>query len=98
MLPDAIAPQSEVPLLMNTTLGYPVIALTVAYDGARFSGFARQVNAITVQQRLEESLAIVLRRDVLTACAGRTDCRRPRTGAGRLVPVRGRPTRSRRRC
>ena len=58
---------------MNTTLGYPVIALTVAYDGAKFSGFARQLNASTVQQSLEESLAIVVRRDVLTVGAGRTD-------------------------
>jgi len=58
---------------MGSNLGFPVIALTVAYDGARFSGFARQINAVTVQQRLEESLAIVLRRPLLTACAGRTD-------------------------
>ena len=58
---------------MESNLGYPVIALTVAYDGAQFSGFARQVNAVTVQQRLEETLAVVLRRPLLTACAGRTD-------------------------
>jgi tRNA pseudouridine38-40 synthase len=58
---------------MGSNLGYPVVALTIAYDGSRFSGFARQVNAMTVQQRLEESLAIVLRRELLTACAGRTD-------------------------
>jgi tRNA pseudouridine38-40 synthase len=58
---------------MESNLGYPVVALTVAYDGARFSGFARQINAMTVQQRLEESLAIVLRRELLTVCAGRTD-------------------------
>jgi tRNA pseudouridine38-40 synthase len=47
--------------------------LTVAYDGRPFAGFARQPGQVTVQGRLEESLAIALRREVLTSCAGRTD-------------------------
>jgi tRNA pseudouridine38-40 synthase len=51
----------------------PVLALTVAYDGARFSGFARQPEATTVQGSLETSLATVLRRSVDTVGAGRTD-------------------------
>ena len=47
--------------------------LTVAYDGAAFHGFARQPGLITVQGSLEDALAIALRREVRTACAGRTD-------------------------
>lgn len=50
-----------------------VIALTVAYDGAPFAGFARQDGPATVQGSLESALATVLRRDVVTTCAGRTD-------------------------
>jgi tRNA pseudouridine38-40 synthase len=50
-----------------------VTVLTVAYDGARFSGFARQRSAQTVQGRLEAALAVVCRRQVETVAAGRTD-------------------------
>lgn len=49
------------------------IALTVAYRGAAFAGFARQPDRLTVQGSLEEALATVLRRSVETTCAGRTD-------------------------
>lgn len=49
------------------------IALTVAYDGARFAGFARQPGLDTVQGRLEAALAVVLRREIVTTGAGRTD-------------------------
>lgn len=50
------------------------IALLVAYDGSRFSGFARQAGDIaTVQGRLEEALQVVLGRSIETVCAGRTD-------------------------
>jgi tRNA pseudouridine38-40 synthase len=59
--------------LIDTVSSTPVIALTVAYDGARFSGFARQINAFTVQEALERSLATVLRREVAIVGAGRTD-------------------------
>jgi len=48
-------------------------ALTVAYDGAAFHGFARQPGLETVQGRLEQALTIALRREVLTVGAGRTD-------------------------
>jgi len=50
-----------------------VIALTVAYDGARFAGFARQPGLETVQGRIESALRTVLGRDVVTTGAGRTD-------------------------
>ncbi|MBO4365522.1 MAG: tRNA pseudouridine(38-40) synthase TruA [Eggerthellaceae bacterium] len=49
------------------------LALTVAYRGAAFSGFARQPEQLTVQGELENALAILLRRPVETTCAGRTD-------------------------
>lgn len=48
-------------------------ALTVAYDGASFHGFARQPGLVTVQGRIEEALATVMRREVETTGAGRTD-------------------------
>jgi tRNA pseudouridine38-40 synthase len=51
----------------------PAIALTVAYEGATFAGFARQQDLETVQGRLEEGLRTLLRRDVETVGAGRTD-------------------------
>ena len=49
------------------------IALTVAYDGTPFAGFARQPGQLTVQGSLEEALATALRRDAETVGAGRTD-------------------------
>ncbi|MCA1832281.1 MAG: tRNA pseudouridine(38-40) synthase TruA [Actinomycetota bacterium] len=51
------------------------IALLVAYDGTGFRGFARQRNTKvrTVQGVLEERLSHLLRRDVVTTGAGRTD-------------------------
>ena len=48
-------------------------ALTVSYDGAPFAGFARQPGRATVQGRLETALSTVLRREVTTVGAGRTD-------------------------
>lgn len=51
----------------------PVLALTVAYDGAPFHGFARQEGLPTVQGRIEAALATLTRREVVTVGAGRTD-------------------------
>ena len=48
-------------------------ALAVAYDGAPFAGFARQPGQLTVQGELERALSVLLRREVPTVCAGRTD-------------------------
>lgn len=52
---------------------WPVIALTVAYRGAPFSGFAHQPGQLTVQGELERALGVIFRREVATTCAGRTD-------------------------
>lgn len=49
------------------------LALKVAYRGAVFSGFARQPDQLTVQGELEDALRMLLRREVETTCAGRTD-------------------------
>lgn len=47
--------------------------MRVAYDGAHFSGFARQDDVRTVQGELEATLTTLLRHPVEVACAGRTD-------------------------
>ena len=49
------------------------LALKVAYNGAPFAGFARQPDQVTVQGELERALEMLLRREVDTTCAGRTD-------------------------
>ena len=49
------------------------LALRIAYRGALFSGFARQPGQLTVQGELEDALRMLLRREVETTCAGRTD-------------------------
>lgn len=51
----------------------PAYALTLSYDGAPFSGFARQPGLSTVQGSLESALETVLREPVETVGAGRTD-------------------------
>lgn len=57
----------------------PTLALLVAYNGASFSGFARQrilkdkPAVLTVQGEIEHALALLFRRKVETVCAGRTD-------------------------
>ncbi|MDR3037321.1 MAG: tRNA pseudouridine(38-40) synthase TruA [Coriobacteriales bacterium] len=50
-----------------------VLALTVAYNGADFHGFARQPGQTTVQGELERALATLFRHEVQTTGAGRTD-------------------------
>jgi tRNA pseudouridine38-40 synthase len=47
--------------------------MTIAYDGAPFHGFARNVGIPTVAGTLEEALGRILRHRVELACAGRTD-------------------------
>ena len=49
------------------------LAMTVAYNGEPFSGFARQPGQLTVQGELEQALGLLFRREVETTCAGRTD-------------------------
>lgn len=49
------------------------IRLDIAYDGARFHGWAAQPGLCTVQGALEAALATVLREPVTLTVAGRTD-------------------------
>ncbi|MCL2204593.1 MAG: tRNA pseudouridine(38-40) synthase TruA [Defluviitaleaceae bacterium] len=49
------------------------ILLTLAYDGTRYVGWQRQINGISVQQRLEEALAALLGHAVKTTASSRTD-------------------------
>ena len=49
------------------------LAITVAYRGAGFAGFARQPGQRTVQGCLENALGIIVRREIDIAVAGRTD-------------------------
>lgn len=50
-----------------------VFALTVAYTGADFHGFARQPGQTTVQGELERALGTFFAREIETVGAGRTD-------------------------
>lgn len=49
------------------------IRLTVEYDGTAYSGWQRQLNAISVQQRLEEAVAKLTGEAVSLTGASRTD-------------------------
>lgn len=51
------------------------LAITIAYNGARFAGFARQAeeHIMTVQGEVEGALSLLYRREMKTVCAGRTD-------------------------
>ena len=48
-------------------------ALGIEYDGAGFFGWQRQSHAASVQQSVEEALAVVANHPVTVICAGRTD-------------------------
>ena len=47
--------------------------LDLQYDGAGFCGWARQPGQVSVEESLEEALAVVLRHRVRLSVAGRTD-------------------------
>ena len=49
------------------------LKLTIAYDGSGYHGFQRQLNALTVQQVLEEKLSALLGETIAVAGAARTD-------------------------
>lgn len=45
----------------------------LAYNGADYSGWQRQPNEMTVQQRIEESMSMILRTPIAITGCGRTD-------------------------
>lgn len=47
--------------------------LELAYNGSRFHGWQRQPNAISVQQRIEECMSVILQQKIEIVGAGRTD-------------------------
>ena len=47
--------------------------LVFSYDGVAYHGWQVQPNALTVQQVIEEALALILRKEVSVVGAGRTD-------------------------
>lgn len=47
--------------------------ITFSYDGTNYHGWQIQPNGVTVQQRLEEALSVVLRTPIVVTGAGRTD-------------------------
>ncbi len=47
--------------------------IELSYRGGAFHGWQRQPNALSVQQRIEESISTVMRRDIKITGAGRTD-------------------------
>lgn len=49
------------------------LVVNCAYRGTQFHGFARLPETHTVQGELERALSCVLRREIETVCAGRTD-------------------------
>lgn len=51
----------------------PRYMLVIEYDGAPFSGWQRQENALSVQQVVEEAIEVFAGRPVRLHCAGRTD-------------------------
>ncbi|MCL2807265.1 MAG: tRNA pseudouridine(38-40) synthase TruA [Coriobacteriia bacterium] len=69
--------ECQAPRLVDlaTHADYPdtVVALTVAYKGTGFSGFARQEGLQTVQGALEQALQTLYGREIVTTGAGRTD-------------------------
>ena len=47
--------------------------LRFAYDGTAFHGSQRQPNGVTVQETMEQALALIFREEVQLTFAGRTD-------------------------
>lgn len=48
-------------------------AMVIEYDGTAYSGWQRQKNAISVQQKIEEALEIVFGKKIVIVGSGRTD-------------------------
>lgn len=48
-------------------------ALGVEYDGAKYHGWQRQNNVISVQEKLEKALSVIANEPITVVCAGRTD-------------------------
>ena len=47
--------------------------ISLAYKGTNFHGWQVQPNAVSVQQRINEGLSVLLKEEVMIMGAGRTD-------------------------
>lgn len=47
--------------------------LKISYDGTEYAGWQRQKNAISVQEKLEDAIALALGKQVRVTASGRTD-------------------------
>ena len=48
-------------------------AMVIEYDGTNYAGWQRQKNAVSVQQKIEEALEVVLGSKTIIYASGRTD-------------------------
>lgn len=48
-------------------------ALGIEYDGKNYCGWQRQINVMTVQEKLEQALSKIANETIEVVCAGRTD-------------------------
>ena len=53
--------------------GFRRLRLDIAYDGTQFSGWATQPDKRTMQDMVEEAIARIVRHDIDSVVAGRTD-------------------------
>ena len=67
------APQLSLAQKASVSEGIRRILLTISYDGSQYGGWQRQHNAISVQQRVEEALALTVGAPVAITGASRTD-------------------------
>ena len=64
---------SDSPSVYGNDTARRVFALTIAYDGTNYAGWQYQINATSVQQRIEEAAEIVLGTKSSIFGSGRTD-------------------------
>ena len=50
-----------------------MVVLGIEYDGTDYVGWQKQTNGLSVQQLVEQAIAVVAAEPVSTTCAGRTD-------------------------
>lgn len=79
----------SLPSAVQNTPNRRSFALTIAYDGTRYAGWQNQINAISVQQRVEEAVFKALGCKTSVVGSGRTDSGVHATGqVARLVTDR----------
>lgn len=49
------------------------ILLEISYDGTNYSGWQRQKNAITIQEKIEEAISLICNEKISVTASGRTD-------------------------